>query len=252
MRTLLAVAVLVPALTLLPGCPLGCGGWEGQGDTLYRNDNGGSIMLCANGGFTATLPTGIVEGVFDRTDGVRAENPETGARVFSMTTDLEGNTSSPELGVGWIPATLDQVELDHAHVQCADLETRAWWPTAHATAWLPKATAFKKPAVGFASADACFEAQARGEYPEAALCEDELLACPDGSVKLSAGQTFDTGTYDAQYGTLSVRPYFTGAFEGVFSAAGSLATHATDNPRSPLQVWRQVPVAEMSNGAACL
>jgi hypothetical protein len=252
MRTLLAALALVPAaLTLLPGCPLGCGGWEGRGDTLMRSESGDSVMLCANGGFSAMLSTGEVEGVFDWTDEVRASSPATGARAFSMKTDANGQTSSPELGAGWTEAVLDRVELDHAHVQCADLETRPWWGTVHTTAWLPKAAAFKKPATGFDTADACFEAQARGEYPEAALCEDELLACPDGSVKINAGQSFDVGTYDAQYGTLHVRPSFASSFDGVFSASGTLSAHPTYDLAN-LTVWHQVAVSEMSNGAACL
>ncbi len=251
MRTLLAAVALVPALTLLPGCPFGCGSWEGRGDTVMRSESGDSVMLCENGGFSAMLSTGEVEGVFEWTDEVRASNPETGARAFSMKTGTDGQLSSPELGAGWSEVTLDKVELDHAHVQCADLETRAWWGTVHATAWLPKAAAFKKPAAGFTSADACFEAQARGEYPEAALCEDELLACPDGSVKINAGQSFDVGTYDAQYGTLHVRPSFSTSFDGVYSASGTLATHPTYETTT-LTMWRQVPVSEMSNGAACL
>lgn len=253
MRTLLAVAALVPAaLTLLPGCPLGCGGWEGRGDTMFRSEGGEAVMLCANGGFAATLSTGNVEGVFEWSDEITASNPDTGARVFSMKTDVNGATSSPELGAGWTQATLDQVELDHAHVQCADLETRAWWGTTGTLAGLPKATAWKKPAAGFATADACFEAQARGEYPEAALCEDELLACPDGRMKLSEGQTFDTGTYSTHFGTLYLRPSFSFAFDGVFSSDGSLAARPAGDTSSTAQMWRQVPVAEMSNGATCL
>jgi hypothetical protein len=250
MRTSFAVAALLPAaLTLASGC--GCG-WEGRGDTMYRSTAGDSVMLCANGGFSATVKTGDIEGVFEWSDEIRGENPETGARVFSMVTDANGATTSPELGTGWAVATLDQVELDHAHVLCSDLETRAWWGTANTSAFLPKAAAFKTVAAGFASVEACQEAQAGGEYPEAALCEDELLACPSGAVKLNRGQTLAVGSYDAQFGKLSVRPdatSFMGAFEGVFSSSGTLISHAAGEGSV---TWRQVPVTEMSNGTSCM
>jgi hypothetical protein len=253
MRLFLAIAALIPAsLTLLPGCPLGCGAYQGRGDTMFRNQTGDAVMLCAEGGFASTTSKGVVtEGVFVWSDTIQASNPETGARVFSMTSDTSGTYSSPELGAGWTQATLDQVELDHAHVQCTDLTTRAWWGTAGSTSFLPKPTAFKKPAAGFASADACYEAQAAGQYPESALCEDELLACPDGRVKINAGQSFDTGTYDAEYGHLSVRPSFVPPFDGVFAITGTLTAKATYDTTAPVQTWHQVPVTEMSNGATC-
>jgi hypothetical protein len=247
MRTLLATLALIPAsLTLLPGCPLGCGAYDGDGDTVYRSANGESVMLCSNGGVSAMLSTGIVEGRYEYSDEIHTSNPETGARLFSFTTSPDGTATSPELGAGWSLATLDQVELDHAHIQCSDLETRAWWGTVGQTAFLPKATAFKKTASGFPTADACYEAQAAGDYPESALCEDELLACPDGRAILNQGQSISTGAYSAQFGALTVQPvgssFFT-SFSGIFSAKGTLTTVDA--------VWRQVPVSEMSNGAAC-
>ncbi len=250
MRTSFAIAALLPAaLTLASGC--GCS-WEGRGDTMYRNTTGDSVMLCANGGFSATVKNADLEGVFEWSDAIRGENPETGARMFSMVTDANGATTSPELGTGWSVATLDQVELDHAHIMCSDLETRAWWSTANTTAFLPKAAAFKTVASGFASVEACHQAQASGEYPEAALCEDELLACPSGTVKLNRGQTIEVGSYDAQFGKLSIHPdatSFMGAFEGVFSASGTLISHTAGGANV---TWRQVTVAEMSNGTSCM
>lgn len=251
MRAFLAAFALVPAaISLLPGCIFGCGAWEGRGDTLYRSAGGDSVMLCANGGYAATIGSTSTEGVFEWSDQVRASNPETGARAFSFVTDANGATTSPELGAGWTIATLDKVELDHAHVMCADLETRAWFGAT--SSYLPKATAFKKVAAGFSTVDACYAAQADGEYPEAALCEDELLACPDGRVKLNQGQSLAVGTYDAAFGTLSVRPEatsFLGAFEAVFAQSGTLASHTAGGPT---ETWRQVPVAEMSNGTSCM
>lgn len=247
---LLAALALVPALTLLPGCPFGCGAWEGRGDTLYRNQTGDSVMLCANSGYAATIGSTSTEGMYEWTDQIRASNPETGARTFSFVTDAAGGATSLELGAGWTIATLDQVELDHAHVMCSDLETRAWFGAT--SAYLPKPTAFKKVASGFANVDECAAAQADGQYPEAALCEDELLACPDGRVKLNEGQSLLVGTYDAQFGSLSVRTSatsFLDAFEAEFAQTGTLTSHA---PGGPTETWRQVPVTEMSNGVSCM
>ncbi len=254
MKLLAALAILIPAsLTVLPGCPLQCGDWEGRGDTMYRSDKGDAVMLCTNGGYALTQASGVTEGVFEYTDTIRGSNPETGARTFSFTTSPDGTATSTELPGTWTLATLDKVELDHAHVQCADLETRAWWGTQFATSYLPKATAFKKPATGFSSAEACFEAQANGEYPEGALCEDELLACPDGRALVSQGQAFGTGSYIATFGLVTVTPT-TGtfaSFEGVYSSTGTLTTHDVYGSGTTITTWRQVPVSELSNGATC-
>lgn len=255
MKLLAALAILIPAsLTVLPGCPLACGSWEGRGDTMYRSDKGEAVMLCSNGGYALTQTSGVTEGVFEYTDAIRASNPETGARTFTFTTNADGTAISDELPGTWTLATLDKVELDHAHVQCADLETRAWWGTVGQSSFLPKATAFKKVAAGFETADACFEAQAKGEYPESALCEDELLACPDGRALVSQGQAFGTGYYTAAFGTLTVTPTGTSifaSFEGLYSAKGTLTTHDVYGAGTTTSTWRQVPVSELSNGAAC-
>jgi hypothetical protein len=76
--------------------------------------------------------------------------------------------------------------------------------------------------------------------------------CTDGRVKLNQGQSLAIGSYDAQFGTLNVRPdatSFMGAFEGVFSASGTLTSHTAGGPNV---VWHQVSVAEMSNGTSCM
>jgi hypothetical protein len=239
-------------MTLLPGCPIAaCGGWEGRGDTMLRNDRGDAVMLCENGGYAASIGTTTSEGTFDWTDVVRASSPETGAQTFAFTSSIsaDGSTytyASAELAGSWTAATLDKVELDHAHVQCADLQTRAWWPTVNATVYLPQSVAFKTPAAGYPTADACHAAQDAGEYPAEALCEDELLICANGRVTYNQGQTTGTGSYGAMYGDLDVNPTpgaFFASFTGTFSAAGTLKT--------PTATWKQVPVSTMSNGATC-
>jgi hypothetical protein len=131
MRILLA-AMAVALLLFLPGCPLGCGAYDGQGDRTFRRGDD-SMILCVNGGYAATLSTGIMEGryevdyatgapVFHATIGI------TGAPAFNLTEHTDGTASAPELGVlAWESVVLDQTDLDHADLQCLDLETRAWW-----------------------------------------------------------------------------------------------------------------------------
>ncbi len=126
MRTLL-LAVL-PAALLLPGC-LTCG-FEGADDTVMRRGNGDALILCSNGGYAATLATGdVLEGHYERGDGtVIGTTGETGAVRFTLTTDVrDGLADSAELGDDWAVVTLDVWELDKAHIQCTDLESRGWF-----------------------------------------------------------------------------------------------------------------------------
>ena len=106
-----ALALILPSLLLLPGCPFDCGAYEGAGDVMYRRGEGRFL---------------------DDGDGIDGASGETGAHVFSLQQAADGTWSSPELGTGWAIAVLDKTELDkteldHADVQCTDLEMRAWW-----------------------------------------------------------------------------------------------------------------------------
>jgi hypothetical protein len=51
-----------------------------------------------------------------------------GTVAFAMLFNSDGTVSTPDLSGGvWEEAMLDATALDHADVQCQDLETRAWW-----------------------------------------------------------------------------------------------------------------------------
>jgi len=225
MKTLLA---LLPAAMTLTGCL--CGGYEGQDDRVLRTANGDAMQLCGNGGFAVMMANGtLLEGhLSDDGTLIAGSNGETGARAFSMTTEADGSKTSPELGAGWTTVTLDQVELDHAHVQCADLETRAWWPTSGA--YLPADTAFSRQV---------------GEVTE------EILLCADGSARIPrAGEPAiyaETASYYASAGKISV--YASRSIEGIYTAAGTLTVTATAG-ETPT-VWTRIPVAQLTTGLRC-
>ncbi|HEY4239394.1 MAG TPA: hypothetical protein VGM88_06235 [Kofleriaceae bacterium] len=127
---LLASVALVSALAAssLSGClPIGgCGAFDGNGD-VYLTRGNDSLMLCANGGFVLKLDgSAATEGRFadDGTTSIGTYQ-DTSEIVFYLT---DSNDTAPELGTGaWTRMDLDQTALDHADVQCSDLETRAWW-----------------------------------------------------------------------------------------------------------------------------
>ena len=124
MRLLLALAIVS---VLASGCALRCG-FDGEGDRTFRRGNE-SMILCTNGGFALVLETGIVEGRYAFDQGATIGTVgDTGTRAFTFTEHGDGTASAPELGVvAWETVTLDQTDLDHAHLQCDDLEARPWW-----------------------------------------------------------------------------------------------------------------------------
>jgi hypothetical protein len=126
MRSLLSLILV--ASSLFTGCIFGCG-FEGEGDRTYRRGNE-ALILCTNGGFVLTTETGYTEGryVFDGTT-TTATLENTAQVVFELTDNYaDGTASTPALGAtAWQSVTLDQVDLDHAHLQCKDLEARDWW-----------------------------------------------------------------------------------------------------------------------------
>lgn len=214
MKTLLTA--LLPAAMTLTGCL--CGGWEGQDDQVLRTANGDAMQLCSNGGYSVMMANGtLLEGHISN-DGttVAGSAGETGARAFTMTTEADGSKSSPELGTGWTPVTLDQVELDHAHVQCVDLEARAWWPTS--AAYLPATTAFSRTANGIT---------------------EELLLCADGTARVpSITGEAELTSYTSEAGKISV--YGSRAIDGIYTAAGTLAVKI---PGQADSVWTRTTVA---------
>lgn len=127
------LAALAATALCLPGC-LACG-FDGQGDrTFVRGAD--SMILCTNGGFAATLSTGIVEGRYTAEPAAgapagvvfRATVGPSGAAAFTLTAHGDGTATAPELGDrAWQEVQLGEVDLDHAHLQCLDVESRAWW-----------------------------------------------------------------------------------------------------------------------------
>ena len=108
---------LISAALLLPGCMLKCG-FDGEGDQTFRRGNE-TMILCTNGGFAQVLENGIVEGRYALQDG---------ATIGTIGgTDTLAFTFADPSEDGWEAITLDKTDLDHAHVQCEDLESRAWW-----------------------------------------------------------------------------------------------------------------------------
>ena len=125
-NALLASAVMVSLLGST-GCL--CGAYNGAGDKVYSR-GGESLILCENGGFVANLTTGSVEGRYQEVASGEyvADRGDTGELAFDFEYDAAGNLDAAALGdTAWTPKTMDQTSLDHADVQCTDLETRSWW-----------------------------------------------------------------------------------------------------------------------------
>jgi hypothetical protein len=130
MRSLLLAAL---AATSLSGCvAFACGGLESQADTLYTKGDD-AIVTCGNSGFVAMLATGEREGRFALTwneDGTRTIEGFAGASfetAFTLAETSDGTFASAELGDGWGEVVLDEIDRDHVHMMCTDLETRTWW-----------------------------------------------------------------------------------------------------------------------------
>lgn len=133
MRNALALALLASA-SLLAACdvpfPGGCGGYSGGNDRVLAR-GADSMTLCENGGFVVNLANAQVEGRYAlddaNTDITLGTLTNTRTRAFTLTDGASGSTA-PELGAGvWTDVTLDQVAIDHANVQCTNLEGRSWW-----------------------------------------------------------------------------------------------------------------------------
>jgi hypothetical protein len=134
MRTYLTLTLL--ALATLPnlGC-LGCSAYAGGGDTVFQR-GAESLILCENGGFVANVTAGAIEGHYHAQApagttytgfGTRGDN---GQLAFDLTENPDGTAITTELGdAPWtnMTASMNQVELDHANIQCTDLVNRSWW-----------------------------------------------------------------------------------------------------------------------------
>jgi hypothetical protein len=124
MKTLLLASAV---MALASGCL--CGAYNGAGDKVYARGSE-SLILCENGGFVANLTTGSVEGTYQEiaSNEYIADRGDNGALAFNFAYDGAGNLDAEQLGnTAWTPKSMDQTSLDHADVQCTDLETRSWW-----------------------------------------------------------------------------------------------------------------------------
>ena len=127
-NALLASAVMV----LASGCL--CGAYNGAGDKVYAHGDD-SLIVCSNGGFVANLASGSIEGRLVETGmppqgdtEYAANRGDTGELEFRLIELSNGTATTPELGnTIWTEKMLDATALDHADVQCTDLETRSWW-----------------------------------------------------------------------------------------------------------------------------
>lgn len=217
------LTALVPAVMTLTGCL--CGGWEGGDDQVLRTTNGDAMQLCSNGGYSVVMANGTLLEGHSKDDGtmIAGSTGETGARAFTMVTQEDGSKSSPELGAGWTPVTLDQVELDHAHVQCADLEMRAWWP--NSAAHLPVTTAFSRTTFGVT---------------------EQILVCSDGMALVpSVSGEPELASYTAEAGRISI--YGSLTIDAIYTVAGTVAgteagTLTATIPGQGDSVWTRTPV----------
>ncbi|MDB4961442.1 MAG: hypothetical protein JWP01_1441 [Myxococcales bacterium] len=230
---LAALAIAVPSALLLQGCvPFGCGGFEGRDDTVMRTAAGDSLILCGNDGYAVMRANGtILEGRVTFGTEIAGTDGVTGARAFTLVDALDGTMTSTEIGAGWSEVTLDQVELDHAHTQCTDLEAREWFYAG--TGYLPIATGFTKPGAELGTVD-------------------QVLFCPDGTARIAiAGDAVESASYSTDAGLLRLYGVGTSAstFEGIYELSGTLTVEAV--PGGNAEIWTRAATAEMSTALRC-
>jgi hypothetical protein len=136
MRTLLAAALLATITFTLSGCPGGCGAYQGAGDQVYARGSD-QLILCDNGGFTADVASGTIEGYYTEnapgsTVAVVGTTGSTDEHAFDLTSNADGTATIPQFGAdAWQVVSLDKTGLDHADARCQDLATRTWWTATH-------------------------------------------------------------------------------------------------------------------------
>ncbi len=219
MNRFLLLGVALTASISATGClPIaGCSAYSGTGDMAYQRGND-ALIVCANGGYTATLGTPTQEG---RVNGTQLTNGPTGAIITTQVVDeTTGNVTAFGDGA-WANVPLDQTALNHADSLCQDLATRAWWNMTS----LPVNTTFARPANGFATLDDCVAAQAAGTYPADASCQDQLDLCVDGTSFVTLANGTITGSYTAAAGELTISQF--AGVSGVYSTDGSLQITGT-------------------------
>lgn len=217
MNRFLLLGVALTASISATGClPIaGCSAYSGTGDMAYQRGND-ALIVCANGGYTATLGTVTQEGM--ASNGELTDGP-TGA-VASTLGYVDGSATAFGDGA-WANVPPDQTVLNHADSLCQDLATRAWWNMTS----LPVNTTFARPANGFATLDDCVAAQAAGTYPADASCQDQLDLCVDGTSFVTLANGTITGSYTAAAGELTISQF--AGVSGVYSTDGSLQITGT-------------------------
>ncbi|HEY3801287.1 MAG TPA: hypothetical protein VGL61_01720 [Kofleriaceae bacterium] len=128
---LLLASLCAAGTVLLAGCPLGCGGYSGNGDRVLASGTD-QLILCENGGFVATTSAGTTEGmIVVGTTGTVGIEGDDGAQLFTL---VDEGTQVTTAGFGsddsWDEVDENEVQLDHADVLCTDLTSRGWWSAA--------------------------------------------------------------------------------------------------------------------------
>jgi hypothetical protein len=121
--------LLLASMLFATGCPGFCGGFAGGDDHVYQRGSE-SLILCDNGGFVANTRSGSLEGRYMQDENGQwfATRGDDGQLAFDISYNADGSVMAPQLGAtAWTSVALDATALDHADVQCQDLETRAWW-----------------------------------------------------------------------------------------------------------------------------
>ena len=223
-----ALAAAAAATSLLAGCIVPeCGVYEGAGDRVYARGND-SMILCESGAYAATLGDSIREGRYLQQYGaaggdpaatsVRATTGETGAVAFEMTMQDDATYASFEIGAGWTLSTLDATALDHAHVQCADVESRGW---------------FARTAV---PTDQAFTAQRDG-------VATTLVLCANGLAVSGTAASHDTTTYSLDTGAIVLT---SSAQAGLLQADGRIT-----DPVTLQTVWEPLASASVDAALRC-
>ena len=120
-------------IVLLSSVLTACGGavFYGGGDKVYQRNGTDMLILCANGGFVATVAgSGALEGRYTPGSPGIATRGDNNAVAFDLIPNSDGTATTPQLGdAPWQPMSLNKAELDHANIECLDLENRTWWTT---------------------------------------------------------------------------------------------------------------------------